>query len=336
LDRAFSRRILLLQRELLQRGSLSTREAVALTGDDEDRCREALRTLVELDVGVDRVGERKETRYVLSRTDTALLRGDMEALALHLGLEQLRWLRGTSLWNWAQDAEATVLAGFGATDQARFARLFSRFLRLPEPGRVLAHKDDVIEEVVTAVYYGRRIDVVFEGKELPGLHAAALVEYRRALYLLAWDGDERRALRLAMDRMERAERRRHEEAVLPSGFDAPSELRRGFGIRASGEPEDVVLRFEARVAKYVLARDWHWTARVEEMPEGRVLLRMRTCGEELVRFCLEWGETVEVLEPGWLRERVVEELKGALGRYGVSGHGSGDVSEVLAPGGEET
>jgi len=45
------------------------------------------------------------------------------------------------------------------------------------------------------------------------------------------------------------------------------------------------------------------------------VLRMETCGRELVRLVLEFGPTAEALAPAWLREAVARELRGALDLY---------------------
>jgi predicted DNA-binding transcriptional regulator YafY len=80
----------------------------------------------------------------------------------------------------------------------------------------------------------------------------------------------------------------------------------------------VRLRFDARVAQLVRARVWHPSQAIVGLPDGGVELRMRTNGPELVRQVLEFGDKVEVVEPQWLRDAVVDELAGALERYGLS------------------
>ena len=110
-------------------------------------------------------------------------------------------------------------------------------------------------------------------------------------------------------------------------WDPDPELRRWFGIAAGDEVEDVVLEFDAHVARYVRERDWHPTATLEQREGGGVRLRMRTGGFELERFVLEWGQHVRVVRPRSLRERVARVLAEALRQYeeqpreGASGTG---------------
>ena len=104
------------------------------------------------------------------------------------------------------------------------------------------------------------------------------------------------------------------------GFDLAAYLSDGFGIFKGGPVEEVALRFTAAQAPYIRERTWHETQSLEEEDDGRVILRMRVpVNIGIVRFVLQHGSSVEVLAPPSLRDRVAEELKEALGRYGLVG-----------------
>jgi predicted DNA-binding transcriptional regulator YafY len=80
--------------------------------------------------------------------------------------------------------------------------------------------------------------------------------------------------------------------------------------------QDVVLRFEPYQARWIKERQWHASQKVEERPDGSVILRLQVSGEgDLLRWVLAYGSQVEVLEPASLRERVVEEARRMLDRY---------------------
>ena len=84
---------------------------------------------------------------------------------------------------------------------------------------------------------------------------------------------------------------------------------------ADGQVGTVIVDFAPRVRRFVLARKWHPSQQISDLPDGGVRLRMQTGGRELVRWVLEWGCNCVEVEPGWLKAAVVEELEGAIERY---------------------
>jgi mRNA interferase MazF len=68
-------------------------------------------------------------------------------------------------------------------------------------------------------------------------------------------------------------------------------------------------------AEYVRARHFHGSQRFEEGPDGSVDLVMTTGGRELENLALEYGWTVEVIEPPWLRAKVAEHHRRAAAYY---------------------
>ena len=89
-----------------------------------------------------------------------------------------------------------------------------------------------------------------------------------------------------------------------------------YGIFQNKESFDVVLRFTPERARWVKNEIWH-EAQKEEIQEDGSLLRTITASHEaeIMMEILKHGSHVEVLEPGWLREKVVEEMRGAVKNY---------------------
>jgi predicted DNA-binding transcriptional regulator YafY len=82
------------------------------------------------------------------------------------------------------------------------------------------------------------------------------------------------------------------------------------------EPYEVVLRFDAYQARWIRERTWHPSQRIEEQPDGGLLLRLTVAGEgDLLRWVLGYGRHVEVVTPRALRERVAGELAAAASLY---------------------
>jgi predicted DNA-binding transcriptional regulator YafY len=87
-----------------------------------------------------------------------------------------------------------------------------------------------------------------------------------------------------------------------------------------GEPYEVELRFDAYQARWIRERKWHHSQELEEHEDGGLTLRLTISGNtDLHRWILGYGSHVEVMRPQWLRERIAEELKKALMRYGLVG-----------------
>jgi len=75
------------------------------------------------------------------------------------------------------------------------------------------------------------------------------------------------------------------------------------------EPFEVVWRFDEEVADDVKAFQFHPTQTIEEEDDGSVLVRFRAGGAmEMAWHLFTWGEYVEVVEPGHLRE-LLDDLK---------------------------
>jgi len=109
-------------------------------------------------------------------------------------------------------------------------------------------------------------------------------------------------------------------------FDAAAHIASAFGIVRGEAPFRVRLRFSATVAAYIGERVWHPTQRIEEQPDGGVILELETAGwKELVRWILSWQPDVQVLEPARLRERIREKL--AQGLAGYETGNSGEISD---------
>jgi hypothetical protein len=113
-----------------------------------------------------------------------------------------------------------------------------------------------------------------------------------------------------------------------------------FGIVRGEEPFRVRLLFSATVAAYIGERVWHPTQRIEEQPDGGIILELETAGwKELVRWILSWQPDVQVLEPARLRDRIREKLAQGLEMMeendvsGISGDISIDEHAVHGPAG---
>jgi proteasome accessory factor B len=106
-----------------------------------------------------------------------------------------------------------------------------------------------------------------------------------------------------------------DQFIVDARFDADRYRREAFGV-VWEKPMTVTVRFRAGQAPYVRERIWHPTQRIRELRDGRIDLTFRAGGTfEITRWVLGWGDAVEVISPGELRDHVRDTLICAARAY---------------------
>ena len=84
-------------------------------------------------------------------------------------------------------------------------------------------------------------------------------------------------------------------------------------VRGTGPVQEVRLRFSPLAARYIRAKAWHPTQRLDNQPDGGLVLTLRVNHlVEVKRWALSWGADCEVLVPPELRAEIVAELRKML------------------------
>lgn len=309
-------RCLQLYRALARRGAITTSEAALELGVDREvalRDIDALRQVVP-EIAV--VGDGRKRRYTMGPPVRVSFG---EQVALQFGMQVLEFLGGTHLQEWLDGLRDKFSPGAVPGSKAQADRLAARILYVSEPFRPYAAHDETVDGLFKALGEDREVSFTYaDGKEYARFQPFTLIVYRRALYVLGHSVGRTSTLTLAVDRI-------RELAICeqtfryPTGFSAAAELKDYFGMVREPAPERVVLRFPARKRGLIEARVWHASQVVQDAPDGRVELVMFAGGRELVNFALEWGAACEVVEPKWLRDEVMRELRGALLQYDGGG-----------------
>jgi len=95
-------------------------------------------------------------------------------------------------------------------------------------------------------------------------------------------------------------------------------LRDTFGIFQNNDSFNVVLRFTPERSRWVKGEIWHEGESEEVLEDGSLVKAIPASHwAEIMMEILKHGSQVEVLEPRWLREKVVEELSAAVKNYGI-------------------
>ncbi|MCA9493128.1 MAG: WYL domain-containing protein [Myxococcales bacterium] len=288
--------------QVARAGSIATREAADLCDVETRMASDDLGLLSKRRI-LQLVGTGKQRRYVLHRQLSEEALQPYDRVSLLVGREVTRFLR-----------DAPTFAATNAPTEV----LHQRVRYVSEPARSYVGQAAIVDGVLTALVGTKAIGFTYDGANGPAPWSSAwpllLVVYRRALYLIVRAG--RHTYTLSLDRM--GELTIGERFPWPEDWDPDAWLDGRFGFAAVGDegPEDIELEFTAEVAHLVKARSWHPTQELVELRDGRVRLRMRARGLELVRFVMEWGDTCKVIGPPSLRDEVIGEHRRALAAYG--------------------
>ena len=99
-------------------------------------------------------------------------------------------------------------------------------------------------------------------------------------------------------------------------FHARELIRSVFQSEEAPQPVQVVVKFDAYQARYIRERQWHETQRIEEQPDGALLLCFQAGGlGEVKRWVMRYGSHAEVLEPKALRWEVAEDVRRMVELY---------------------
>lgn len=103
----------------------------------------------------------------------------------------------------------------------------------------------------------------------------------------------------------------------------------------TGPPEHVEIAFEPRIVRYIEARLWHPTQRLQRGADGSLVMTLDVCNDWALRsWILGFGPLARVLAPDSLAEQILTELTDAQRRYGTALRpGSGQVN--LGAGGRQ-
>ncbi len=93
-------------------------------------------------------------------------------------------------------------------------------------------------------------------------------------------------------------------------------LQNTFGIFQNRKSFDVVLRFTPERSRWIKGEMWHEAQTEIVLDDGSLVRTIPASHEgEIMMEILKHGSHVEVLEPEWLKEKVIKEIEEAVTRY---------------------
>ena len=147
------------------------------------------------------------------------------------------------------------------------------------------------------------------------IHPLALFEHNGGLYTFVFQPYYEKILILAVERIRTIELTENSFKI-PDNFDAEKRLSDPFGIVLDSTPFIARVRFSQDQAPYILEREWPLGSKIENETEGTIILNIETAGTfELKRWIHSYGASAEVLEPDWLKDEIIEDLKATMKVY---------------------
>ncbi len=238
-----------------------------------------------------------------------------ELAALYFSKNLLSFLAGGPFAQDLESAFAKIGEALPARSLPYLARIQSLFAARPDPSKDYSQKKEILAALIDATLHQRRVKALYysfhsQGKKSYTLDPYRIVYYHGGLYLYAFALEHQAVRTFAVERIEKLTTL-DEEFEPPQDFDLSEHARSAFGI-AGGPPEPVELLFDREVADYVRERSWHESQRLEEQPDGSVLLRLTVApGWELRSWIKGFLPHVRVREPASLREKIARDLDAA-------------------------
>jgi len=129
---------------------------------------------------------------------------------------------------------------------------------------------------------------------------------------------ERRAIRVfRVDQITDAFPYTTEKFAYPEDFNLKEHMAQSWGVINDGEVCQVRLKFKPEVAFRIKNLVYHPSQVLEkELNDGSIIVTFHVCGiPEMKTWIVQWGDAVEVLEPGWLREEMCQMAESILRVY---------------------
>ncbi|NLC06570.1 MAG: WYL domain-containing protein [Syntrophomonadaceae bacterium] len=97
----------------------------------------------------------------------------------------------------------------------------------------------------------------------------------------------------------------------PEDFSVTEYMDPCWGVINDQDCHYIRLRFSGRFAYRIRNMLYHHSQRVEEeLPDGSLIVSFYVCGvAEMTGWLIQWGDSVEVLEPDWLRQEMANKAK---------------------------
>jgi len=151
------------------------------------------------------------------------------------------------------------------------------------------------------------------------LHPYILKEFNNRWFLVGKKNREKQILTLALDRIEGIDFDLKTRYV-QGKFNGDDYYKNTIGVTVLNDEQckEVVLKIDRSNAPYVITKPFHHSQEVlEKFPNGGIQIKIKVhLNFELERLILGFGNSIEVISPRVLRNKIKRKLKLAFGVYG--------------------
>jgi predicted DNA-binding transcriptional regulator YafY len=186
-----------------------------------------------------------------------------------------------------------------------------------------AHELELIKKSIEAIKGRKRLEILYqrygENEYTEIIEPLGLREFEKRWYLVANVVRKNQIRVFAYDsRIKNMSIHNHaEKFAYPKNFAVSDYFKDVYGlIRSQEKPEDVLLAFDVHQANYVKSSPWHSSQKVvyEDANVCHIALKVMP-NYELERKILSQGDTVKVLKPQHLADKIQQEIQRMLEKY---------------------
>jgi predicted DNA-binding transcriptional regulator YafY len=178
---------------------------------------------------------------------------------------------------------------------------------------------EVIQQINEAVLNGRVVEMRYyslssKRETTRKVDPFKVWFFNGTLYLIGWCHVHDEIRMFVLDRVKLLHVT-NDRFIPPDDFDLDEYMRDAFGVIRS-DVEQVVIRFDPSLERYLKENIWHPSQVFKKHKDGSLLMTMEVGGlREVMSWVMGFGREAEVLEPAHLRQAVAAELSSTVEKY---------------------
>ena len=255
----------------------------------------------------------------------------LELLALHVGIELLAPLAGTTLWTSISSLREKLRQATGTNFRQHARSLRQSLVVLGRPTQPYARQKTILDRLDLAIRKRILTRIVYTtaGQRAPGERLIAPLGILLAagcLYVIAHKAANTLQTRIeALDpdliRQYKVDRIRSVELTAtrfqpPANMDLHTLYEASIHAYRGGQVQRFVIRFAPAVSAWVLDAPFHRAQTCQRLPTGELLVTIERAREdEIIGRVLSLADQAEVLEPLQTRQRIADILYALSLRY---------------------
>lgn len=285
---------------------------------------EALQT-AGIDLAQHETGDRKVWKLgPRAKSSVKITASATELMALSLGRDLLYPLAGTPFWQGIETFWNKVQDAVPGSVWDHYERFREVLTVLGMPAKSYEAHHGMLSTLNRAILDHRVVEIVYHavGKDPKKrkIEPYSVVFYHSSLYIVA------AANELPLDHPERVRHWKLDRFVkadaldewfkMPPGFDLKKHLKESLGIFSSGKSREYKIAVSARASRWIREDPWHADQKIEENPDGGIVLTVPAAHElEIITRVLSLGTEAEILSPTTCRKSMAAVVKEMAKKY---------------------